>query len=101
MSVSITGKKGFHSIMNSAVSLHSPEESPDRSRYSSTESLYQEGDKASLGSLETGGTKMEDLVKTVIFLKDKMKEFEKEMSGNSGSIKVKIVVSQFFFSNQF
>ena len=97
MSVSITGKKGFHSIMNSAVSLHSPEESPDRSQYSSTESLYQEGDKASLGSLETGGTKMEDLVKTVIFLKDKMKE----MSGNSGSIKVKIVVSQFFFSNQF
>eukprot|EP00090_Calanus_glacialis_P044794 TRINITY_DN8028_c0_g1_i1.p1 TRINITY_DN8028_c0_g1~~TRINITY_DN8028_c0_g1_i1.p1 ORF type:complete len:1022 (-),score=304.52 TRINITY_DN8028_c0_g1_i1:104-3169(-) len=69
------------------LSLHSPEESPDRSRYSSTESLYQEGDKASLGSLETGGTKMEDLVKTVIFLKDKMKEFEKEMSGNSGSIK--------------
>jgi len=69
------------------LSLHSAEESPDRSEFSSSESLYQECSRSSLGTTESGERKMNELVRTVIYLKRKIKEFEKEMGRKSGAIK--------------
>jgi len=64
----------------STASLYSPDESPDRSQYSSSESLYQEFSKTGPDTEHWDG-----LVRTIMIMRDRIKEFENEREATQKS----------------